>query len=223
MTETEQLAIEAVKKHFSAYKPFRDGRIAVDVAVIAPRLSGRKRVAQARLREDKVAQRVLRALEDALRAHVPDGKTIVLTLGAPIKVPRQLIAALTDTLLAYLASGAEELDVKKVILDNRVRFRVVNDSGKWNAKVIGFVFTGDPAPGILADAMRSLCDAIVRKAKAGPQKKSAGERWLVLLSDCSIADIKTYRRAYSLIAPSHHFKKILMLLDGARVEVLAET
>jgi hypothetical protein len=43
-----------------------------------------------------------------------------------------------------------------------------------------------------------------------------------LRSDNWIADVKTYRRAYSLLTPSHDFKKILMVSGGGRVEVLAE-
>jgi hypothetical protein len=57
-------------------------------------------VAKARLRGDVVALRVLRDIESALRAHVPSGRAIVLTLGAPIKVPKKLVAALTSLLLA---------------------------------------------------------------------------------------------------------------------------
>jgi hypothetical protein len=44
----------------------------------------------------------------------------------------------------------------------------------------------------------------------------------VLDNDHWIADIKTYRRAYSLLSPPHNFKKILMVFDGGRVDALAE-
>ena len=233
LRKAEQFAIGAVARHFSATWQSGDGppdaymtvggrRIALDVAVIAQQRPGRKRVAKARLREDVVARRVLRDIESALRAHVPDGKTIILTLGAPIKVPKKLVAALTNTLLTYLKSGAEEAEEKKTILGNRVRFRVLNDNSKWNAKVIGFVFSGDPEPGILANAMRSLHGEIAAKAKTRMPERFAGDRWLVLGNDHWIADIKTYRRAYSQLSPPHNFRKILMVFDGGRVEALAE-
>ena len=232
-SKPEQSAIGAVARHFSAawrpgegppdaYVTVGGRRVALDVAVIALQRPGRTRVAKARLREDRVAQRVLRDLEGALRAHVPDGKTIILTLGAPIRVPNKLVAALAKTLPAYLESGAEEVDEKKIILGNRVRFRVLNHDSTWKAKVIGFVFTGDPEPGILANAMRSLHAEIAAMAKRRMPRRFAGERWLVLDNDHWIADIKTYRRAYSLLTPRHNFKKILMVFDGGRVEALAE-
>jgi len=231
LRKAEQFAVGAVAKHFAAtwqsgegppdaYMTVGGRRIALDVAVIAQQPLGRKRVAKARLREDVVARRVLCDIESALRAHVPDGKTIILTVGAPIKVPKKLLAALTNTLLNYLESGAEETEEKKTILGNRVRFRVLSDNSKWNAKVIGFVFSGDPEPGILANAMRSLHDEIAAKAKTRMPESFAGDRWLVLGYDHWIAEIKTYRRAYSQLSPPHTFRRILMMFDGGRVEAL---
>lgn len=233
LRKAEQFAIAAVSRHFSspwqsadrppdAYMAVGGRRIALDVAVIAQQRPGREPVAKARLREDVVARRVLRDIECALRAHVPAGKTIILTLGAPIKAPQKLLAALTNTLLTYLETGAEEADEKKTILGNRVRFRVLNDNSKWNAKVIGFVFSGDPEPGILAHAMRSLRDEIAAKARLRMPERFAGDRWLVLCNDQWIADVKTYRRAYAQLSAPHNFRKILMVLAGGRVEALAE-
>jgi hypothetical protein len=234
LRKAEQFAIGAVARHCSAtwqsgngppdaYMTVGGRQIALDVAVIAQQRPGRKGVfAKARLREDVVARRVLCDIESALTAHVPDGKTIILTLGAPIKVPKKLLAALTNTLLIYLESGAEEAEERRTILGNRVRFRVLNDHSKWNAKVLGFVFSGDPEPGMLANVMRSLHDEIAAKARTRVPESFAGDRWLALGNDHWIADIKTYRRAYSLLSPPHNFRKILMVLDGGRVEVLAE-
>src|ERR1700722_14583499 len=114
--------------------------------MLAEQDPGRKSVAKARLREDVVALRVLRDIGSALRAHVPSGKTIVLTLGAPIKVPKKLVGTLTSLLPAYLASKTGEVEEKKTIPGNRVRFRVLHHHARWNAQVIGFVFGGDPKP-----------------------------------------------------------------------------
>jgi hypothetical protein len=165
---------------------------------------------------------VLRDIESALRSHVPNRKTLILTLGAPIKVPKRLIAALTKLLLDYIQSGVEEREERKAVLGNRIRFRLLNHSLRWNAKVIGFVFSGDPKPGVIANAMRSLHDEIAAKAKRRMPASFTGDRWLILSSDDWIADIKTYRLIYSQLSPPRSFKKILMVLDGGRVEPLAE-
>jgi hypothetical protein len=228
-TNAQQSAIEAVARHFSAtwqsaagppdaYLTVRGKKIALDVALIAPLRPRQKSATQARLREDKVAQRVLRDISSALHAQVPAGKAIILTLGAPIKLPSKLVAALASLLLAYLESGAAEVDEKKAILGNRIRFRVTH--AKWATKVIGFVFTGDPAPGILANTLRSLHDEIAAKAKMRLPRQFSGDRWLVLHSDHWIADIKTYRYALSQLSPPHNFREILMVFDRGRVEPL---
>lgn len=229
MLELKQSAIEAVARHFSgtsqsddpshAYLMVNGRRIALDVAIIAGKPSTIK---PARLREDRVAQRVLRDLDAALRGSVPHGRALVLTLGAPIKVSKQLVAALTHTLLTYFARGATEKDEHQSILGNRVRFRVVSDCAKWKANVFGFVFTGDPAPGELAGTLRALHNAIAKEAKIRKPKKFTGERWLVLAAEQWIADIKTYRRAYGLLSPRHDFRRILLVLASGRVEILAE-
>jgi hypothetical protein len=230
----QQAAIEAVAKHFSAtwqsadgapeaYLTVRGQKIALDVADLTQQSPRKKPVAKARFREDKVATRVLRDLVGALHAHVPAGKSIILTLGAPIRVANKLVVALTEVLVAYLEKRSEDVDERRTILGNRVRFRVLTPSSKWPTKVIGFVFTGDPAPGVLAATLCSLRDEIAAMAKRRTPKGFTGDRWLVLHSDYWIADVKTYRRAYSLLAPPHDFSKILTVSSGGRIEVLAES
>jgi hypothetical protein len=200
-------AIRAVARHFSLPWETEDGpslkwgrrRIALDV-VDLPGGPGPR----ARLREDKVALRVLRDLESAPAL---EGKSIVFTLGAPIKLPNQLVAALSELFRARLRS---ERDERVNILGNRVRYRLVKS--KRPVRVLGFVFTGDPAPAALAAAVSALQRAA---------KKSAGERWLVLTSAAWIADPKTWQRTCSRVGLGR-FGKIL-LVDGRRVHDLRET
>lgn len=231
--QAERFAIESVARHFSAiwqkgeheadaYMTVAGRQIAVDIGVIPSQYTDRNRpAAKARLRDDAVARRVLRDLERVLRAHVPDRKTVILTLGAPIVEPKKLVAALAEILLAYLTSGAEEIEENRTILGNRVRFRILNGDLRWTAKVVGFVFTGDPKPGAVVNAMRSLHDGIAAKAEKRNLKMSGSGRWLVVVSDDWIADTKTYRRAYSNLPIIRAFEKILMVLESGRVEVLA--
>ena len=202
-----------------AYLTVRGRRIALDVAVMTEPGPRGKRVAKARLREDVVARRVLRDLEGALRPHVPKGKTVIVTLGAPIRVAKKLVAVLTNLLLGYLESGRQDVDEKRTILGNRVRFRVLGTDPKWKVGVIGFVFTGDPAPSGLASAMRALHDAIGAKAKRRMPGRFAGERWLVVVNDDWIADIKTFRRAYSVLPAQQGFTRIWMI-EGVRAFAL---
>lgn len=233
LTSAQQSAIGAVAKRFGAvwrtgddppdaYANVRGRLIALDVAVIAQKTRRRRPAANVRLREDVVARRVLREIESSVQSHVPKHKTIILTLGAPLKVPKKLIAALTTLLLDYIRSGADEREEKRTVLGNRVRFLVLNSSPGWKAKLVGFVFSGDPQPGALGDTLRSLYDQIAAQQKRRMPKGFAGERWLVLNGETRIADIKTYRLAVSHLSPSalRGFKKIFMVFDGGEVESL---
>jgi hypothetical protein len=232
LTTAQRLALEAVAKHFSApwqtgedppdaYMTVAGRRVGIDIAVLRWQRSGRKPVSKARFRDDAVARRVLRDLETAVRGHVPDGKTLVLTLGAPIKEPKKVLAALTEELLTYLQSGAENAEKKRTLFGNRVRFLMASDGLRSNSKLAAFVFSGDPKPGVLLNAMRSLQDEITAYAKQRLPPGFSADRWLVLVSDQWIADIKTYRRMYSQLSIPGRFTKILMVLNGGRVEILA--
>jgi hypothetical protein len=231
LKNTKQFAVSAIAKHFSvawrtgarppdAYATVSGRRVALDIAIITQPHCVRPLPA-ARLREDVVARRVLRDIERALRPHVRDHKSIIFTLGAPIKVPKKLLAALTTLLRDYIQAGVEEREESKTILGNRIRFRVVQNPG-WNAKVIGFVFSGDPKPGDLANALRGLHDKIAAMAQRRMPASFRGERWLVLTSGAWIADVKTYRRIYSYLSLPRSFKQILMVFDHGRVEALTE-
>ncbi len=230
---TKQFAIGAVARHFSAdcatgagppdaYATVSGRRVALDVAVITQPPRARA-LSASRLREDRVARRVLRDIESALRPQVPSHKSIILTLGAPIKLPKKLIAALTTLLLDYIKAGVEEREESKTILGNRIRFRVVKPNPGWSAKVIGFVFSGDPAPADLAYAMRALHDKIAAMAQRRMPASFNGDRWLILASDAWIADIKTYRQIYSYLSLAHTFNKILMVFDHGRIATLTES
>jgi hypothetical protein len=232
LNQAQRFALQAVAKHFSApwqsgegppdaYMTIAGRRVGVDIAVLVRQGPGRDPI-PARFRDDASARRVLRNLESAVGGHVPDGKTLVLTLGAPIKEPKKALAALTEMLLAYLKSGAENVEEKKTLLGNRVRFLLTSDGLRSNSKLAAFVFSGDPKPGVLVNAMWSLQDEIAAHAKRRLPGGFSADRWLVLISDQWIADLKTYRRMYSWLSIPGRFAKILTVSEGGRVEDLAE-
>ncbi len=200
--------------------------VVLEVALMSQAPSSARRGANRRvlprLREDRVAQRVLGDLESKLNPQLNAGRTIILTLGAPIKLASKLVAALTETLEGYLASGAEEVDVSKRILGNRVRFRVMKASSRWTPQMIGFVFSGDPSPGLLASTLGALHEAIAKSPGKRAAARGAGKRWLALVAEGWIADCKTYQRAYAKISPAHRYDRILMVSASGRVDVLLD-
>jgi len=95
------------------------------------------KIAGRRVRADGTALRFWRELRRAVR--VPPGRAIVVTLQAPIKVPKKAVAALSDLLQRSITSDRK---VKRRVLGNKVWIRIRAGS----AKLIGYVFTDEVDP-----------------------------------------------------------------------------
>ena len=150
----ERAALEAVARHFSAtwekgeappdaYLTIARKRIAVEVTTTKQRIAGRGGLTKPRLRFDRVALRVIRRLQAALSASVPDGTTLILTITAPIRVPSKTAAALEDNIRTYLARQSAQGEAKYTIHGNQIRVRLVKGGSRRTTKVIGFVHNPD--------------------------------------------------------------------------------
>jgi hypothetical protein len=96
--------------------------IAFDIARIKPRLA--ESLATVRLRFDRVALRFVRDVQLALHEIVPDGKTLVFTITAPIRLATKSAAALEDKVRRSLTPGAARMDLRETINANRIRVRL---------------------------------------------------------------------------------------------------
>ena len=110
----ERAALEAVARHFSAtwekgegppdaYLTIARKRVAVEVTTIKQRIADRGGLTTPRLRFDRVALGLVRRLQARLCESVPDGKTVILTITAPIRVPAKTAAALENKIRTSLA------------------------------------------------------------------------------------------------------------------------
>jgi hypothetical protein len=225
----ERAALEAVARHFSAtrekgeappdaYLTIARKRIAVEVTTT--KIAGRGGLTKPRLRFDRVALRFVRRLQDALSASVPDGKTLLLTITAPIRVPAKTAAALEDNIRTYLARQSAEVEARYTIHGNQIRVRLAKDGSRRTTKVIGFVHNADSDPDVLFDITLSLIERIGAKACMGAPARSAGDRWLVLAAEDGLSHIEPYRDVYSQLSIPTDFKKILMLLADGRIATL---
>jgi len=228
----ERAALEAVARHFSAtwekgeappdaYLTIARKRIAVEVTTTKRRLADRGGLMKPRLRFDRVALRFVRRLQDALSASVPDGRTLILTITAPIRVPAKTAAALEDNIWTYLARQSAPGEAKYAILGNQIRVRLVKGGSRRTAKVIGFVHNPDSDPDVLLDITHSLIERIGAKARNGAPAGSAGDRWLVLAGEVPHSHIEPYRHACSQLSIPTDFTKILMVLADGQIETLA--
>ncbi|MGA8533883.1 MAG: hypothetical protein WB615_07225 [Candidatus Tumulicola sp.] len=106
------------------------------------------------LRLDKVARRFVTDLQIALKESVPDGRTLVFTITAPIRQASKTAAELEEKMRFRLASRPSKMDFSEVICGNRLRARLM--SGESASKVIGYVHNPDVDTEPLFDVVRLL-------------------------------------------------------------------
>lgn len=91
------------------------------------------------LRFDKVVVRLLKSLNDSLGQHIPNEKTVVLTITAPIKLPAKTESELKRQILDYIDSGYLTKDRALVIYENNICMRMVDKPSRKTNKMLGFV------------------------------------------------------------------------------------
>jgi hypothetical protein len=191
-------------------------RVAVDIATLKRRGTGRGDAAKPRLRFDKVATRLLARLQANLDETVPGGMTVLLTITAPIRLPSKTAAALEDKIETLLRRGSRGRDEKDTIHGNRVRIRLWRDESARAPRMIGFVHNSDSDSLPLLNMAGELLELIGARAR-GRATMVAGDRWLVVISDRAVSCLEAYRYICSQLRIATDFKKILMVFGDGRV------
>jgi hypothetical protein len=230
LKKQERTAIEAVARRFSAtweegtdppdaYLMVAGKRIAVDITTLKRRGTGQGNAAKPRLRFDKVATRLTERLQATLGETVPDGRTVLLTITAPIRLPSKTAASLEDQIQTLLGRGSPGRDERATIHGNRVQIRLVRDESGRAPTLIGFVHNSDSDPLLLLNMTSELLELI--SAEAGRRApRLAGDRWLVVTSARGSSCLEAYRYIYSQLRMATDFKKILMVFGDGRVGML---
>lgn len=254
----ERAVIERVAMHFSATLTERaadspdaclsiDGRrIAVRVATIGPVVIARGDSAEPRLRFDKVALRLIARLQAALCAEVADGRAVIFTATAPIRLPSKTAAELERVIRQGLADGPSRAEsrrsgirksegrrsqassssirhweVRDTICTNAIRVRFVEGVAERAAKLIGFVHNPESDPARVLDLAEALLRCIGAAADQTADGSGDGDRWLVIADQAGFASIETHRQVHSQLGLCAGFDKTL-LLRGERLETLVE-
>ena len=222
-------AIEAVARHFAAewegggsrsdgYLAIEGKRIAIEVSILKQGIVGRDKP---RLRFDRVVLSLARRLQSNLRDTVPDGKAVIVTVTAPIRVPSKTAVVLEEDVRSCLLRQSARVEVAASINGNRTRIRVVRGVPSGASKVIVFVHNPETDADVLLDVTQSMLECLGEAAGKIAPRRSAGDRWLVIANDRGLSHMDTYRQVYSQLSISTDFKRILMVLGGARVEALS--
>jgi hypothetical protein len=120
-----------------------------------------------RLRFDRVAQRVVRSLQEALAAVPPGKTTMVVTITAPIRRPASTVEELGARLHRPLSR-----DFDKMVCGNRVRARSVRCDIKGGPRVIVFVHNPEPAPTGLFKIVAASLSSVQKST--GPTRSRRG-------------------------------------------------
>ena len=111
------------------------------------------------LRYDKVALRLIAHVQTALREHVPQGKALLVTVSAPIRLPAKTASELEERLRLELSGGSKPDDIRTTINDNAIRVRMVDCDSNQTPNVFGFVHNPEVDTLVLLDAEQSILTA----------------------------------------------------------------
>jgi hypothetical protein len=121
--------------------------------------------AEPRLRFDRVALGLVGRLQKSLADCAPDGRTLVVTITAPIRQDSKTAAALEERIRRLLAARRTRL--RATIHGNRVQVRVLKGRARRGPSLIGFVHNPKPGASLLFELTRRLLKSGRRRVIAG--------------------------------------------------------
>ena len=224
--KTEQAAMQAVARHFSASVPeSRDPadtrltlagkRTALAVTCIDSQAAARAKTTRPRLRFDRVALRLVDDLRTALCRSLPDGQTVLVTITAPIRLPARTAAAIEEKIRKLVATRAAPARLTDTIHGNGIQVHLLKGGTGRTARLIGFVHNPDSDPGILVDVARALL------ARVGSGERTPGPRWLIVASQNGAVPIEACRHVCSQLGIGNVFERTLAVVPGEGVASLS--
>ncbi|MBV9148967.1 MAG: hypothetical protein JO024_03815 [Candidatus Eremiobacteraeota bacterium] len=124
--------------------------------MINQRLLERLRLAKRGLRFDQVALRFIERLQNALEEAVPAGKTLIVIVTAPIRMPAKTAAAVEERISNFLAQGPKRRDFRDTINENEVWARLAPGVVRGQSRVMAFVQNPDADSDALLSATQAL-------------------------------------------------------------------
>jgi hypothetical protein len=169
-----------------------------------------------RLRFDRGALGLVDRLQTALCGSVPEGKTVVVTVTAPIRMRSRTAAALQEKIRTFVTARTAPARFTATIHGNQIQVHLLKGGTSQLTKLIGFVHNPDPDPTILIDVTRALLACTGSRPHAG----SARNRWLAIANQNALVPIETYRQVCSQLGVRKVFGQTLVVLAGGRITAL---
>ena len=193
-----------------AYLQLNGKHIAVEVTRLVQQVQNDKGEIISRLAHDQPAMTLSDELERQMKNDIPNDKYVFLILGAPINNIRRTKSELKIEILNQLKSGVVKQDL--IIEKNRISISIYDGVRETGEKVISAIANRYSDTNLLSNTMNLLNDRITSKLKKCKVKSYEGEYWLALYNDYWVADIDSYKLAYSKLNIQHDFKKILIIV-----------
>jgi len=171
-------------------------RIAIEAVTI-------RGVKEPRLRFDRTAVGLVGRLQAALGKSVPRGKTVIVTITAPVRQDSKTGLILQERIRQLLATKRAQL--KATIHGNRIRVQVLKGGASRTARLIGFVHNPEPSPSVLFEVTRRLLACI-----GSEERPHRGDRWLIVANSDGRAPIETIRQVCLALRARTVFKRILL-------------
>jgi hypothetical protein len=156
-----------------------------------------------RLRFDRTAVGLVNRLQATLAKAVPDGKTVMVTVTAPIRQHSKTGVVLEDKIRKLLATRRTEL--RATIYENRIQVRVLKGGAGRTSRLIGFVHNPEPSPAALFEVTRSLLACI-----GSDKRQPKVDRWLCIANQDGHAPVETVRQVCLALRARTVFKRILL-------------
>jgi hypothetical protein len=225
----ERIALEAAAKHLAAARirgrasgdasvTLAGNRIALKVVALRPQAARARRPAKPTLRLDRVALGLVSRVRTAIQGQVPDERTIVVTITAPIRLAAKTAAALASRIPSRASGRARVERSLHRIHGNRIQVWILPGGVGTTSKLVGFVHNPDVDPRIFIEVTRALLAAV------GPHRHAAarptGARWLLIENEDDRLPIDTYRNVCQQLRLTTAFQRLLVALPDGRIERL---
>lgn len=225
----ERAALEAVAKHLAGARirgrAGRDAsvrragkRITLTVVALSPQSARARRSAKPHLRLDRVALEVVSRVRTAIQGHVPDGRTIVVTITAPIRLAARTATSLSSRILSRVSGRARTERSLHRIHGNRIQIWILQGAIGTTSRLVGFVHNPDVDPRIFIEVTRALLAAIGPHPRAAARR--CGARWLLIENQDDRLPIDTYRNVYQQLRLATAFERLFVALPDGRIERL---
>ena len=212
MTRNEAATLALVARY--ARKP-----IALKVVAFNSRSLRNRGAVKPRLRLDRVAVGLVDRLRAALGDAVPDDRTIIVTITAPIRQASKTAAAIEDLIRLRLQRPSAARSAGR-IHGNKIQVWILKGGTALTSKLVGFVHNPDRDPLILIELTRALLAASGPERRAGKAAR-ARERWLVIENQAGLLPIESYRNVCGQLRLGILFEHIVVTLPGGGVEKLS--